>query len=156
MQEQAISGRVLATADQVWGVLSDFGAISAWAPNVDHSCLLRDVDDPASVGTVRRIQAGRITVLETIVESEPASVLAYEIEGLPGPARTVQNRWTLTERDGGTDVVLTSSVEVGPRPPQQAAARVMTRVLGRTSRVMIDGLTAHVEAATRAPGASDG
>ena len=27
---------------EVWDVLSDFGAISSWAPNVDHSCLLSD------------------------------------------------------------------------------------------------------------------
>ncbi|MFW2333546.1 SRPBCC family protein, partial [Ilumatobacter sp.] len=32
-------------ADEVWAVLSDFGAISSWASNVDHSCLLTDQPD---------------------------------------------------------------------------------------------------------------
>ena len=47
-----------------WDVLADFGAIATWAPNVDHSCLMSEQEP--DVGTTRRVQTGRTTLLETV------------------------------------------------------------------------------------------
>ena len=53
------SRTVPATPRQVWDVLADFGAISSWAANVDHSCLLEHGSGDPGVGTSRRLQVGR-------------------------------------------------------------------------------------------------
>lgn len=139
---------VAAKPQAVWDLLADFGAISEWAGNVDHSCILEHTDDQAggAVGTSRRIQAGRNTVVERIVELEAGSTLAYDIEGLPPRLRTVRNRWSLTPQgDASTLVSLTTTIEIGPRPPQRVAERVVSRVFARQSDTMLDGLAAALE-----------
>ncbi len=134
--------------EDVWPVLADFAAISAWADNVDHSCILEpgDASEAATVGMARRIQTGRTTLVERIVTCDPPTTLAYEIEGLPPRIRSVTNRWDLEPGAPGSTVVsLTSTVDIGPRPPQQLAARVLGRVLGRQSDVMLAGLADRLE-----------
>jgi len=123
---------------EVWAALADFGAISRWAPNVDHSCLTTTVVD--GVGATRRIQTGRATVLETVTEWEPERRLAYSISGLPAVIRSVTNTWRLDDRGDTTRVTLTSTIDAGPRPPQQVVARIVGRVLGKASRQMLAGL----------------
>ena len=133
-------------ASVVWAVLADFEAISRWAPNVDHSCLTTSTAD--GVGATRRIQTGRTTVLETVTDWEPERCLAYSITGLPTVIRSVTNTWRLADRGtttgGTTEVTLTTSIDTGPRPPQQVIARVVGRALARASRQMLAGLDAHV------------
>ena len=127
----------------VWAVLARFDAISAWASNVDHSCLTTTQAD--GVGAIRRIQAGRTTVLERIVEWEPGAVLAYEIDGLPPVVRGVVNRWEL-EADGSTTLVrLRTTITPGPRPPHKLAAAAVGKVMTKASNQMLAGLQAHVE-----------
>ncbi len=132
----------------VWDVLADFGAISGWADNVDHSCILDHGDDRAggAVGTTRRIQTGRNTVVERIIEHEAPMTFAYDIEGLPPRLRTVRNRWTLAPQgDAATVVSLTTTIEIGPRPPQQLAERVACRVFAKQSDTMLAGLAAAMQ-----------
>jgi hypothetical protein len=121
-------------------VLADFASISSWADNVDHSCLLA-AGQPGP-GMARRIQAGRTTVVERVVTWQPAASLAYDIEGLPAVVRSAGNRWDLAPEGGSTRVTLTSTVDAGPRPPQQLVARIVCRVLARQSDVMLAGLAA--------------
>lgn len=139
---------------RVWDTLADFGAISAWAPNVDHSCLLADVADEGHDlnGITRRIQTGRTVLLERIVDWSPPAQLAYSIEGLPPVLRSIVNVWHL-EPDTAqrTNVTLTSHVDAGPRPPQQAIARLVGRRLAAASDEMLDGLVAHLAATTKEP-----
>ena len=131
----------------VWAALADFGAISRWAPNVDHSCLTTAT--AAGMGATRRVQAGRNTVLETVTEWEPERCLAYSIDGLPPIVRSVTNSWNLVESgamsDAVTEVTLTTQIDTGPRPPQQMAARVLRRAFRNTSRQMLSGLDAHLQ-----------
>jgi len=126
----------------VWAVLADFGAISRWAPNVDHSCLTTEAG--TGVGAVRRVQVGRNALLERVVEWEPGERISYEISGLPPVVRSVTSTWQLTGSASWTTVTLTNRVNTGPRPPQVVAARVVGRMLAKTSRQMLDGLQAHV------------
>lgn len=135
--------QIPAPPDEVWAVLADFAGISRWAPNVDHSCLLSEQTD--GVGTVRRIQSGRQTVVETVVEWDAGQTLAYEITGLPPVIRCVTNTWSLAEARGGTTVTLTSQIDAGSRPPQKGIARVVGRVLGGASDQMLAGLAATLE-----------
>lgn len=146
MIEIARARRIAAAQRCVWEVLADFGAISAWADNVDHSCMLRSAADGGAVGASRRIQTGRITLVERILEHDAPRALAYDIEGLPPRLRTVRNRWSLTpDGSAATIVSLTTTVDIGPRPPQKLAERVVARVLAKQSDVMLAGIAAHLE-----------
>lgn len=137
MTEAARSAELDASVDEVWVVLGDFGAICGWASNVDHSCLMSEQVE--GVGTVRRIQAGRVTVIERVTGWEPPLRLSYEIEGLP-LVRSVTNTWTMEVLGAGSRVTLTSRVDAGPRPPQKLVSAAVARALARASGVMLAGL----------------
>ena len=137
------TGLIDAPVDAVWGVLGDFAAISAWAPNVDHSCLLSEQTE--GVGMARRIQTDRQTILETVEHWEPGVTLSYRITGLPPVIRSVTNTWRLGASGDSTMVRLTTDIDTGPRPPQQMIANVVGRRLSAASEQMIAGLTEHVE-----------
>jgi uncharacterized protein YndB with AHSA1/START domain len=130
-----------APQDAVWTVLADFAAISAWAPNVDHSCLLSEQTE--GPGMVRRIQTGRNTVVETVRAYEPPSAIGYEISGLPPVIRSVTNTWRLEAAGERTTATLTTEIDAGSRPPQKAIARGVGRMLGKASDEMLGGLAAH-------------
>lgn len=132
--------------EAVWAALADFGGISRWAPNVDHSSLTTTQCE--GVGAVRRVQVGRNALLERVVEWEPGSRLSYSIEGLPPVLRSVTNTWTIEGAGDATDVTLTSRIDAGPRPPQQLVARLIGRALAKASRQMLAGLKHHVEEAS--------
>ncbi len=137
---------IAARVQEVWDVLADFGAIVLWADNVDHSCILTSGAGGIPIGTTRRVQVKRDTLVERIIEFDPPHVLAYDIEGLPRLLRRVTNRWTLAAGAGDSTVVtLTSTVEIGPRPPQRLAERVVCRVVARQSDSMLAGLANRLE-----------
>ncbi len=140
---------IAARPDEIWDVLADFGSISSWAANVDHSCILFSGPGGGAVGTARRVQVKRDALVERITEFDPPRALAYDIEGLPRRVRRVANRWTLAAGPGGltTIVTLTSTVEIGSRPAQTLAERVLCRFLARQSDVMLAGLATRLEAA---------
>jgi len=143
MAETAHSVTIVRPRREVWAALADFGAISRWAPNVDHSCLTTSQRE--GVGTQRRVQVGRNALLERVLEWAPEHRLAYELEGLPPALRSVVNSWELAESDSSTTATLTSRIDGGSRPPQKLIAHVLGRVLGKASREMLDGLKSHVE-----------
>lgn len=127
----------------VWSVLAAFGAISDWAPNVDHSCLT--TAQPGDVGAERRVQVGRTALLERVVAWDPAERLSYQIVGLPPVVRSVTNSWTLAPAGEHTVVSITTDVDVGPRPPQQVVARLIARQMAKASTEMLAGLTDFLE-----------
>jgi hypothetical protein len=133
------SRTVAAGAKDIWDVLADFGSISAWADNIDHSCILNHGSEP--VGTTRRVQIGRNALVERITEFDPTWALAYDVEGLPKRLRRFNNRWTLRSAQGGNTVVtLTSTVEIGSLPIHRLAERAVCRVQVRQSDAMLAGL----------------
>ncbi len=142
--------RVIAVCvEDVWDVLADFGSISGWAANVDHSCVLFSGPDGGPVGTARRIQVKRDALVERITEFEPPRILGYEIDGLPRRLGRVSNRWTLTPGGAGstcnTVVTVTSAVEIGSRLTQKLAERVVCRLAARQSDSMLAGLAGRLE-----------
>ena len=147
MSDTTATLRVPVPAAEVWAVLADFGGIVRWAPIVDHSCLLSAQRE--GVDTVRRIQSGRRTLVERVVEWIDGERLSYVVEGLPSPVRSLRNTWQLDDGDGMTEVTLTSSVDVGQRPPQKLVAQVLTRPLSRASHQMLQGLDDHLRMAAR-------
>lgn len=134
---------IAASPEAIWDVLADFGTISAWADNIDHSCILVHATKP--VGTTRRVQVGRDTLVERIVQFDPPRTLAYEIEGLPRRLRAVTNSWTVRASDNSSVVTLTSTVEIGSRASQQLAERALCRVLARQSEAILAGLAKRME-----------
>jgi uncharacterized protein YndB with AHSA1/START domain len=142
---------VAAPPQRVWDVLADFGALSSWAVNVDHSCMLEHRGAGPAVGTTRRVQVGRNTLVERITEFEVPDLLAYEIEGLPRLVGRMRNRWTLECFPGSlpagdsTAVTLTTTVDIGASPLAGAAEHVMCRIMARQSAAMLAGLAARVE-----------
>ena len=129
---------IAAPVGEVWSSLAEFGAISGWADNVDHSCLLSDQTE--DVGMVRRNQVGRNTVVETVDVWSPPNKLGYEITGLPPALRQVRNEWELSEQGPYTTATLTTTVEIGPRPPQQGIERVVAARMAKMSVQMLEGL----------------
>ncbi|MEO6629298.1 MAG: SRPBCC family protein [Aquihabitans sp.] len=148
MTEVFRTRNIAGTPAEVWEVLSDFGAISKWAPNVDHSSLQQQPGGPdlASLGLVRRIQTGRRTLLERVVRWDEPRALAYEIEGLPKVVRSLRNEWTLVvDGDTGTTATLATRLDCGPRPPQQLGARILGRRLAKESDQLLLGLAHFME-----------
>ncbi len=132
-----------ASPSAVWWALADFAAIADWAPNCDHSVWASDVR--AGVGAVRRVQVGRIAVLETVTEWSPDVALAYRLAGLPPQAGTVVNRWQLQPAGGRTRTTLTTTIEPLPGPPGRIVARVLARQLAKADQQMLAGLAKHVD-----------
>jgi hypothetical protein len=138
------SRRIAADPQSVWDVLADFGSISSWADNIDHSCILNQGSEPT--GTTRRVQIGRNALVETITEFDTTRALAYDVDGLPKRVRRFNNRWSLRPAvDGGTIVTLTSTVEIGSGPMHKLAERAVCRVQVRQSDVMLAGLANRLE-----------
>ncbi len=140
------AGAIAADPQAVWDVLADFGSISAWADNIDHSCILNQGSEP--IGTTRRVQIGRNALVETITEFDTARALAYDVDGLPKRVRRFNNRWALRPADNdGTVVTLTSTVEIGSGPMHNLAERAVCRVQSRQSDIMLAGLAKRLEKA---------
>jgi len=143
------SRTIAAAVEDIWNVLADFGSISSWAGNVDHSCVMYCGPDGRAVGTARRVQVKRDALVERITEFDPPRTLAYDIDGLPSRLCRVANRWTLTsagsESAPTTRVTLTSTVEIGSRATDQLAERVVCRFLARQSDTMLTGLANRLE-----------
>ncbi len=152
------SRTVAAPPQRVWDVLADFGALSSWAGNVDHSCLLDHGPEGPAVGTSRRVQVGRDTLVERITEIHPPDALAYDIEGLPRQVRRVANRWTLAllpeslrssplepSAGGSTAITLTTTVDIGANPLAGVAERALCRFMAKQSDTMLAGLAARLE-----------
>ncbi len=138
--------RTIAAAPQeVWDVLADFGAISTWVDRIDHSSILVHGADGDRIGTTRRVQMGRNTLVERIVEFDPPHTLAYDIDGLPQRLRRVTNRWTLRPSGESTVVTLTSTIEIGSGRIQQLAEHVVCRVIARESDGLLAGLAKRLE-----------
>ncbi|BBY17669.1 SRPBCC family protein [Mycolicibacterium litorale] len=143
-----ISRRRTISADPqtVWDVLADFGSIHDWLPGVDHSCVL-STDPDGPVGTKRRVQMGRMTLVETITEFDAPTALAYDIAGLPGWLRRFNNRWTVRAAGAGTTVTVTSTVDLGPGRLRALAARLVCLAMAKSSDTMLAGLAARWETA---------
>jgi hypothetical protein len=139
---------IAASAQEIWEVLADFGALSSWAPNADHSCILFSGPDGGLVGTARRVQLGRDALVERITEFDPPCALGYDIEGLPRRLRRVTNRWTLVAgAPDSTVVTLTSTVDIGPRKPHKLAEHALCRFMAHQSDSMLTGLANRLEKA---------
>ncbi len=142
-----------APPEAVWATLADFDAISEWAGNVDHSSSTTEATE--GVGTARRVQAGRIVLIETVTVWEAPSTLAYTLDGLPPLARTVTNRWDLAAAAGdagATAVTFTTTIEPLGGPRGRIGQRILGRVLGKAADDLVQGLAAHDHTA---PGRAD-
>ncbi len=134
------SRTIAAPPQAIWDVLADFGSVSSWADNVDHSCVLRHGPDGRTLGTTRRVQVGSNTLVEHITEFDPPATLAYDITGLPARLRKVANRWTLRPSGDATQVTLTSTVQIGAGPPARLLEHLILRFLAKQSDVLLAGL----------------
>lgn len=136
---------VAAPVADVAATLADFGALATWATVVDHASSLNDPIE--GVGASRRVQMGRRTVVERVVDWDLPATLAYRIEGLPKPLGDVVNRWTLEAAGDRTLVRLTSTIDAGPRPVGRLVERIAGRQLASTSEQLLADLAAHHAAA---------
>jgi uncharacterized protein YndB with AHSA1/START domain len=143
-----------APIDAVWAVLADFDRLADWADNADHTCWLDEPrPDGDMIGRARRVQAGRMVLIETITAWEPPARLAYDLAGLPPVVKSATNEWRLVpDADARTLVTLASHVDCGPRPPQQLIARAVARRLGAASDTMLAGLAGYAVPGTGATG----
>lgn len=133
---------VPASPDAVWATLADLDAISAWAGNVDHSAVTTEATE--GVGAARRVQAGRVVLIETVTVWEAPTRLAYTLDGLPPLARTVTNRWDLAPAPGDTTAVtLTTTIEPLGGPRGRIGQRILGRVLAKAADDLVTGLVAH-------------
>jgi carbon monoxide dehydrogenase subunit G len=131
-----------ATPAEVWEVLARFDRLSSWAPDVDHSSYLTGQTE--GVGTARRVQVGRMVLVERVTEWEPGDALAYDLEGLPPVVGGATNRWVLRHDGSGTDVTLSATVDPGVKPVGRLAARIVERRLARANDGLLAGLADHL------------
>jgi hypothetical protein len=99
------------------------------------------------VGRARRVQAGRVVLVERITVWEPPDRLAYDLGGLPPVVKSAVNEWRLVADPAGgerTIVTLATHVDCGPRPPRQLVARLVGNRLAKASDVMLAGLADHL------------
>ncbi|HEX3705950.1 MAG TPA: SRPBCC family protein [Mycobacteriales bacterium] len=144
------SKKIAASPAKVWAVLADFPAIVTWAPNVDHSTPATEAR--GGIGAVRRVQVGRITLMETIVDWRPNQLLSYTVEGLPPVAGSIVTTWDLAEQSGdakATKVTVTTVVAPRPNPVGRFVARALSRQLGRAAKQMLDGVAKKVEGGSK-------
>jgi uncharacterized protein YndB with AHSA1/START domain len=139
------SRTIAAESQAIWEVLADFGAVSSWAGFVDHSCLLTLAADGIAVGTARRVQLGRNTLVERITEFDPPHAIAYDIEELPRLLGRITSRWTLRRTTGGTLVALTNTVDIGTNPLQRLAEQLVGRASAKRLDALLTGLTSQLE-----------
>ena len=135
---------IAADPQTIWDVLADFGAVSSWVDLIDHSCLLSPDDQRIGVGTTRRVQVGRNTLVERITEFSPPFSLSYDVEGFPRRLM-VRNRWTLTPSGGTTTVTLISTVTIAGLLGR-IAETLVTRVFAKRVDAMLACLTKQLEA----------
>lgn len=140
------SRQIAAKKSKVWTTLADFPAIVTWAPNVDHSTATTVAH--SGIGAVRRVQSGRITLLETIVDWQPEAQLGYTLGGLPTIAGSIVTTWRLVEKADGTHVTVTSAIHPRPNPLGRIVARALERQLAKAAKQMLTGLANHVEEKT--------
>jgi hypothetical protein len=139
------SRTIAASPSEIWLVLGDFSSISEWADFVDHSCLLSPAADGVGVGTTRRIQFGRDTLVERIIEFDPQRALTYDVKGFPRQL-SICNRWTLTSTAGDSTVVtLTNTVDIGSGPLKRLAERIVARFGAKQLDALLDGLVKRLE-----------
>ena len=136
-----------AAPDAVWSTLAAFDQISHWAQNVDHS--VRTTTATEGVGAARRVQSGRLALLETITEWAPPARLAYAIIGLPTVVGDVTNSWQLEPAADGTQVTLTSTIDPRRNIVGRLAAVALSRVLAKASDALLAGLSSYHATATR-------
>lgn len=136
------STTVAAPIDVVAATLADFADLHTWSGAVDHTSAL--TDPPGGPDAARRVQIGRRTVIERVVDWNLPATVAYRIEGLPKPVGDVVNRWTLIGAGGHTDVTLTSTIDAGPKPVARLIERVVGRQLGATSDRLLADLASHL------------
>lgn len=127
-----------APVEAVWAVLGDFGSISRWAPNVDHSSLMTEQCE--GIGVVRRVLTGGTALLETTERWEDRAEISYRVSGLPSVMKSVTNTWRLGGSGDQTVVVLTTEIDAGSRHYQQLLAKALGGSLGKTSDQMLAGL----------------
>ncbi|MEU0496164.1 SRPBCC family protein [Mycobacterium sp. NPDC006124] len=139
------SRTMTAPPQSIWDVLADFGSLSAWVDDVDHSCILGHGPHGMGVGTTRRVQVGRNVLVERITEFTPTAALGYDVEGLPRRLRHVANHWTLRPIGDATEVTLTSTVEIGAGPVAGAAEWAVCRGMAKLSESMLTGLARRTE-----------
>jgi uncharacterized protein YndB with AHSA1/START domain len=131
--------------EEVWAALGEFGAIARWASDVDHSCLL--THQQTGVGTTRRVQIGRMTLVERVTTWEPdppSCTLGYDLEGLPRALGDVSTTWSLERVGSGTTATMTTRIDAGPRPPQKLVARIGAVRMGKAAESMLEGLAQYV------------
>lgn len=144
------SVEIPAEAAAVWAVLADFGDLARWTRPVQHSWLVSEQTE--GLGAVRRVQVGRLAMIEEIVTWDPERAVGYTITGLPPIVRRATNTWTLTPIGDGTRVTLTSDIDTGSRPPLSLVARAVAKRLAVASELMVADLA--TEVARRAEAAS--
>ncbi len=147
MADISRSRTIAAQPQAIWDVLADFGSLSSWASNADHSCLLNHGPDGELTGTSRRVQMGRNVLVETVITCEPLTEIAYTVEGLPSRMGAITNRWTLRPAANETAVTLTSTVDIGDGIVAGVAERAICRIMAKQSESMLAGLAQRTEKA---------
>ena len=135
-----------ATPERLWEVLADFGALASWVPMIQHTCPLSEQTE--GVGTVRRVQVQRQTLVETVTIWTPPTTLAYTIEGLPPIAGVPVTTWQLTPQGASTSVTVSTELDTGRNPVRLLVGRKVLERLGLAAEFMLAGLAERAESSS--------
>jgi len=122
------------SAEQVWGVVSDFGDIG-WMPEGTEVRL-----EGEGPGMVRHVGAGAMTLAETLESVDDATrTLVYTIPGeVPFPAKDYRSTIVVREKGSGSELDWSCSFE--PVGDPDAAQTVMEGLYGTLTGWMADYL----------------
>lgn len=129
-------------AERLWEILSDYGNVSVWSPNVSHSVSTKG---GSGVGTERECAVdGFGTITETVsdwAEGKRISILIENVTLL----HTALSTWSLTaldEKRTRVTVDLEAQPKYGPLGGLMGAA-VMKPKMGATLQAALEGLRYH-------------
>ncbi|TDE98941.1 hypothetical protein EXU48_01730 [Occultella glacieicola] len=130
----AIDTRVLIRAprDRVWDLLTDFTRAHEWMTEATD---MRLDDATLAVGSVLRFRAQNTERTSTVEALEPGRMIALASDG---PGVHAVYTYTLTDRDGGTEVHLVADVTA--RGPMKAFGPVIRRSIANADGGQLEAL----------------
>jgi ribosome-associated toxin RatA of RatAB toxin-antitoxin module len=148
MAAVTVSKQVDASVQDVWKTWDDFGNIYKFNPNLKHSHLLSDVNEPMGVGSERQCDMAdnKNWVRERVLDYQPLKSIKIDVFDSSMPLKSMIATFSFREINEQKTAV---QMKVDFEPKFGALGKMMTPLMKRQFRPMLQSLldcnAAHVE-----------